>query len=126
MSGSSLPYASQVYFARCGAYVKIGFSSFPSKRIQSIGPASPLIRPDDIDWSAKVELLRVIPDCIMKDELALQQQFAPFHAVGEWFHATEDCLRQIAALEGYVTIHQQRLQRSRARRTAAKAKAVTP
>ncbi len=114
-----------VYFARCGAYVKIGFSYRPEQRIKHLFNGSLLAVPDDLDRSAKPELLRVIPDCIMKDERAMHERFARFRAVGEWFRATDELLREIAHLDDYVTVRQQRLE-ARRRRRAAKAAAASP
>lgn len=111
--------SNSVYFARCGRYVKIGFSYRPQQRIKHLFNGAGLQMPDDIESWREVELLRVIPDCIVKDERALHMRFAAFHACGEWFHATDEFLRQVGQLDDYVTVRQQRLERRR-RRMAAK------
>ncbi len=115
-----------VYFARCGAYVKIGFSSWPEQRAKYIHHCDALQAPDDLDRMSRkpAELLRVIPNCLMKDERALHDLFAEFRAVGEWFHATDEFLRRVADLE-YVTVREQRAM-ARRERARLKVAQLTP
>lgn len=103
---------SKVYFAHCGQYVKIGFSSYPERRARRMFGGSILTVPADLDTSQPVHLLRVIAECIVKDERALHDRFAEYRAAGEWFRATDDLLAQIADLD-YTPI---RKLRNRARR----------
>ena len=87
-----------VYFARVGAYVKIGHSGNVMGRMKSI-KSDHCIKPDDLDRSAPVELLRAIPDCTPNDEFQAHFLFWDHHAKGEWFHYSEQIAGEIDALD---------------------------
>lgn len=84
---SAYTHRGHVYFATCGDYVKIGYSSQAvGKRLQSLAtPASRIIRPDDLDRSQPIGLLHVIPGCVIRDERRLHDLFAAHHVIGEWY-----------------------------------------
>ena len=83
-----------VYFARVGAYVKIGHSGNVMGRMKSI-KSDHCIKPDDLDRHAPVELLRAIPDCTPNDEFQAHFLFWDHHAKGEWFHYSEQIAGEI-------------------------------
>lgn len=87
-----------VYFARVGAYVKIGHSGNVRNRLYCIKRAKGW-RPDDLDQAAPVELLRTIPGCTVDDEGTIHFLLWEHNAVGEWFHATPELLAAVEALE---------------------------
>ena len=82
-----------VYFARVGRYVKVGYSRNPAQRIRQIQRAN-LVAPEDLDRSAPVELLRVIPGNSLHETEA-HCALAEFHAAGEWFHAEPELLAHL-------------------------------
>lgn len=86
-----------VYFARVGAYVKIGHSGNVKNRLYGIKKGRGW-RPDDLDVSAPVELLRTIPGCTLTDEAMIHYVFDADCAVGEWFHYSADLEERIQAL----------------------------
>lgn len=102
-----------VYFARCGQYVKIGFSSWPEHRVKNLLNGSVHL-PADLDRSQPVELIQVIGDCISRDERDLHKMFAEFRVEGEWFRASEVFMHRVMTLD-YTTVRVQRLERRRQR-----------
>ena len=81
---------SYVYFAKCGDYVKIGFSYQPEKRVRGLFKGAALIRPADLDTAQPVELVHVLDDCTAKDERRLHALFTRWRVEGEWFRADAD------------------------------------
>ena len=76
-----------VYFARVGEYVKIGYSRNPVTRVQRLR-SDDTARPDDLDKTAPVELLAVVPGG--RDlERALQEVLVGLRECGEWFRIPE-------------------------------------
>lgn len=67
----------KVYFARSGAYMKIGHSRDVNKRIKAINTSAP----------ERVELMMVIPGTA-EDEKRLHKRFQHLRSNGEWFHFT--------------------------------------
>lgn len=104
-----------VYFAACGAYVKIGYTSAPvANRLVSIRNGDRLIRPDDLDRRLPVALIHKIPGCVMRDERRIHGLFAAHHVVGEWYALTPAFLRHLAGLR-YITYRETCLNFRRAR-----------
>jgi hypothetical protein len=90
-----------VYFAACGKYVKIGFTSAPvAKRIASL--PGKCRTPADFDPADTVWLLDSIPGCVMRDERRLHDLFAAHRAAGEWHYMSPAFLSQLSELR-YVT-----------------------
>jgi hypothetical protein len=100
-----------VYFARCGEYVKIGFSHDPEQRLKclqsSVHRGSGIV-PDDIDRNRPLELIHLIPGCRMRDERIIHGLFHMHAAAGEWFRYDLAFQRHLAALD-YITCHERQL-----------------
>lgn len=110
---------SYVYFVRVDGYVKIGYSYDPEQRIKTL--LNGTVHPELLDRTRPRLILKLIEGCTMKDERRLQEYFAHFHAVGEWFHYTPVFMRLLRDLE-YETIAEERL---RIRRAKAAARAAS-
>jgi hypothetical protein len=84
-----------IYFVQVGAYVKIGISRNPAKRLRNLRytPCSP---PDDIDLSQPFVLLHTIPDSTLRDEFAMHCHFEEWWIGGEWFRFDADFERGLA------------------------------
>jgi hypothetical protein len=74
-----------VYAVRFGGYVKIGSTTDPASRLR--GLPGTILKPDDLD-TADVEPLCAVPGSAETERL-LHLMWAPFRAIGEWFHATD-------------------------------------
>jgi hypothetical protein len=74
-----------VYAVRFGSYVKIGSTTDPAGRLRGL-PGS-ILKPDDLDMT-DVEPLCAVPGNAETERL-LHLMWAPFRAIGEWFHATD-------------------------------------
>lgn len=110
---SAHSHSGHVYFAACGKYVKIGFTSqVVKKRIASLPGKIKL--PADFDRADTVWLMHSIPGCVMRDESRLHGLFLRHHAEGEWFNLTLAFIAQLADLE-YLTYREERLAMRRAR-----------
>lgn len=107
-------YSGHVYFAACGKYVKIGFTTQkPAKRIASL-PGNVKV-PVDFDPADTIWLMHSISGCVMRDESRLHGLFLQHHAGrGEWFNLTPTLLEQLVNLQ-YVTYTEQLLAARRAR-----------
>lgn len=115
-----------VYFAACGQYVKIGYSSGDlATRLKSLPRG--VICPEDLDDSQPVVLIRTIPGCLIRDERRLHGLFAKYRVAGEWFRYDARFIRHLHRLQ-YVTYKQMLanlrqaradLKRARARKAAA-------
>jgi hypothetical protein len=66
----------KVYFIQAGAFVKIGWSKDPERRLAQLATACP----------HELTLLGEITGTVL-DEQALHRAFAHLRARGEWFHA---------------------------------------
>lgn len=110
---SAYGHRGHVYFAACGKYVKIGYTSQAvDQRIKSL-PGKVKV-PADFDPADTVWLLGAIPGCITRDERRLHDLFAPHHVEGEWFYMSPDFLGQFESLR-YLTYAAERLAFRRAR-----------
>lgn len=110
---SAYAHSGAVYFAACGKYVKIGFTTQSSaKRIKSL-PGRIRV-PADFDAADSIWLMHSIPGCVMRDESRLHGLFLRHHAEGEWFNLTPTFLEQLTGLD-YVTYREERLSLRRAR-----------
>lgn len=110
---SAHSHSGSVYFAACGKYVKIGFTSKPpAKRIASL-PGKVKV-PADFDRADTIWLMRSIPGCVMRDESRMHSLFLRHHAEGEWFNLTPSFLAQLTGIQ-YVTYHEERRAMRRAR-----------
>lgn len=110
---SAHSHSGTVYFAACGKYVKIGFTTQPpAKRIASL-PGKVKV-PVDFDRADTVWLMHAIPGCVMRDESRLHSLFLRHHAEGEWFNLTPALLEQLVGLQ-YVTYREELLAFRRAR-----------
>lgn len=110
---SAFSHSGRVYFAACGKYVKIGFTTQPpAKRIASL-PGKVKV-PIDFDRADTIWLMHAIPGCVMRDESRLHTLFLRHHAEGEWFNMTPAFLTQLTGLQ-YVTYLEERLAVRRAR-----------
>lgn len=79
-----------IYFARCGEYIKIGFTrGKPQQRLKGLSTANPL----------PVELVATAPGG-QDLERELHQRFSAFHWSGEWFVFSDQIREYIASLEG--------------------------
>lgn len=95
---SAHSHSGTVYFAACGKYVKIGYTTMPvEKRLASL-PGGVIV-PDDLDPNDGIWLLHSIPGCVMRDEARLHGLFHAHRAVGEWFLMTPGFLQHLDALE---------------------------
>jgi hypothetical protein len=87
----------RVYFALVGDFVKVGYSSAPNVRMREIRADANCLKPEGFDPSQPVELLRTVPGSHRAEDRA-HQALQEWHANGEWFHATPQCLAAIAFL----------------------------
>lgn len=74
-----------VYFLIRGELVKVGFSTNVPARMASFQQST-----DD--------LLAVIPNVTLRHERACHKALARWHAFGEWFHATAECVDAVSGL----------------------------
>lgn len=96
---SAYTHSGLVYFVACGSYVKIGYTSTSiEKRLVSLR-SNRIIIPDDLDRGDPLEVLRLIPGCIMRDEHRIHVLFERHHAIGEWYHLTPAFLVQLQRLD---------------------------
>ena len=115
---------SYVYFARCGDYVKIGFSYRPEHRVRGLFNGAALICPDDLDVETPVELVHVIADCVAKDERRIHSLFDRWRAEGEWFRATPDFWDAVIGLR-YLSLADERKELRRIRASLKSAPALS-
>src|SRR4051812_23854312 len=100
---SAHPHTGRVYFIARDAYVKIGYTSQPiAYRLSTLKGKTRLTCPADTDFDAPLQVLHLIPGCIMRDEHRVQVLFAAHHVLGEWYALTPAFLRQLQLLD-YVT-----------------------
>ena len=92
-----------VYFARIGQYVKVGFSVNPERRVKNLRSAD-VSAPADLDRTAPIELLKVLPGG-PEVETAAHWALTEFHESGEWFHAAPEVLEAVAAFDGWPFPH---------------------
>ncbi len=84
------PLEPVIYFARCGEYIKIGFTRGKAQqRLKGLSTANPL----------PVELVATTPGG-QDLERELHQRFNAFHWSGEWFVFSDPIREYIASLEG--------------------------
>lgn len=69
----------QIYFARCGDLVKIGYSTNFAQRLETL----------QVQCPQKIEVLLVIAGSLT-EEKALHRRFAASRTTGEWFTLTDD------------------------------------
>lgn len=69
----------QIYFARCGDLVKIGYTTNFSQRLETL----------QVQCPQKIEALLVIAGSLA-EEKALHRQFAACRTTGEWFTLTDE------------------------------------
>lgn len=81
----------QVYFARCGDYIKVGSSATPSRRL---GAIKKLKAPDDLPPDERPTLYATMPGDYRR-EFDCQVWMWEWRAAGEWFHATPESLDKI-------------------------------
>lgn len=111
---SAFSHQGRVYFAACGRYVKIGFTTtLVQKRLDALLQGR-LVRPVDLDPADTIWLLHSIPGCVMRDERRLHKLFAAHRDVGEWFRMTPAFLNHLERLQ-YVTYRAELLAFRRAR-----------
>ena len=84
-----------VYFAKVGAYVKVGHSGNVPQRLRALRRPG-ITHPADFDYAAPVELLRVIEGCGRDAETDWLCALHEHHAAGEWFHDSP-VLRELIA-----------------------------
>lgn len=87
-----------VYFIRSGEFVKIGYSSNPRRRLETINVASKLIYPEGYDRTIAPSLILVIPFCRVRDERNMQLLFAHHWVAGEWFRWSPEFERQMRGM----------------------------
>lgn len=110
---SAYSHQGRVYFAACGKYVKIGYTTQPpAKRLK--GLPGKVVVPADFDAADEIWLLHSIPGCVMRDERRIHGLFAQHRAEGEWFYMSVAFITQLADLR-YVTYRQECLNFRRAR-----------
>lgn len=88
---------SRVYFLRCGGFIKIGFTTNLSSRIDTITKSGGVRMPDGLPyWTA--EVVTATPGD-MQDEKALHKRFAHLRHTGEWFIEAPELTEYIERLE---------------------------
>lgn len=85
-----------VYVAQVAAHVKVGYSTNPEKRVQSLFQGD-LNRPVMLDHSAPRVLLGLIPNGRLTDEAALHRLLEPWSVLGEWYFAEQAVLDVVEA-----------------------------
>lgn len=84
------PLEPVIYFARCGEYIKIGFTrGKPKQRLKGLSTANPL----------PVELVATTSGG-QELERELHQRFSEFHTSGEWFVFSDQIRDYIAGIGG--------------------------
>lgn len=90
-----------VYFAHVSGYVKIGYSKNPYQRVATITTKT-AIKPDDVTYGDKVDLLGWVPgDRVV--EKSMHQKFAHLHVVGEWFW-DDDCYEHMLEADPFAAV----------------------
>lgn len=90
----------RVYFVACGKYVKIGYSSGDlGRRLAGLAGGRGVRCPEDFDGAQPLNLIHVIPGCVMRDERRLHGLFAAHRATGEWYHLSEAFIEQLGGLQ---------------------------
>lgn len=113
---SAYSHSGHVYFAVAGPYVKIGYSSQKvGARLDGLLNSKRLTCPADLDRKTPVELLTVIPGCVMRDEHRLHLLFAAHHVIGEWYRFDAALVAQLRDME-YVTYKESLAELRRVRR----------
>ena len=102
-----------VYFAACGQYVKIGYSSGNLEARLKALPRGVLC-PSDLDATRPIELIHAIPGCVMRDERRLHGLFDAYRVEGEWFRFDTAFAEHLSLLQ-YVTYKQSLINFRRAR-----------
>lgn len=110
-----------VYFAACGNYVKIGYSSGNLETRLKYLPRG-VICPDDLDQSQPVVPIQTISGCLVRDERRLHVLFDRYRAAGEWFRYDAQFMRHLHRLQ-YVPYKQICANERRARAAIKKARA---
>ena len=75
-----------VYAIQCGEFVKIGFTTDPPRRVETIATSSPY----------ETRLLAVMRGTV-RDERAQHRRFAAWRVKGEWFRLADDLAKEIEA-----------------------------
>jgi hypothetical protein len=81
-----------VYFARSGAYMKIGYSADPTQRVATITTAG--TRPDDVPYAADAQLFGWIPGDRIR-ESQVHRCFSQDRVAGEWFYLSDAPIRDL-------------------------------
>ena len=110
---SAYSHQGHVYFAACGKYVKIGYTSGPVARRIADLPGRARV-PADFDPADTIWLMHSIPGCVMRDERRMHRLFAAHRVDGEWFRMSRTLLDQLERLQ-YVTYREELLRFRRAR-----------
>lgn len=88
--------ASRAYFIRCGGYIKIGVSSSPAGRLETIRKIGGVLAPSLLDLSA-AELIATEPGGFVREK-ELHARFAHLRHTGEWFTEAPELTEYISAL----------------------------
>ena len=85
--------ASQVYYMRCGEFIKIGVSITPAYRLRTIREIGGVLSPDGLNL-ALTKLVATEPGG-QSHERAMHRQFAHLRHTGEWFTETPELTAHI-------------------------------
>lgn len=88
--------ASLAYFIRCGGYVKIGVSTSPLYRLETIRKTGGVLAPYLLDLSG-AELIATEPGGFDREK-ELHKQFAHLRHTGEWFTESPELTAYIESL----------------------------
>lgn len=89
IAGLSPTQYGHVYFARCGDFVKIGFSQMPSQRVHDLAAGTPY----------DLKVLKIIPGN-RQHEARLHDCLDEYHHRREWFRLTPELLAAIRRMPG--------------------------
>src|SRR5690348_9636952 len=81
-----------VYFAQAGPYTKVGYSTNPFARSETITRSG--TRPDDLPFAADARLIGWIPGDTQR-EMSMLVRFADRRVAGEWFVIEEAEVREL-------------------------------
>lgn len=88
--------ASQVYYMRCGKFIKIGVSISPLYRLRTIRETGGVLHPADLDLG-KTTLVAFEPGT-QEHEAAMHAKFSHLRHTGEWFTETPELTAHIEAV----------------------------
>lgn len=88
--------SSQAYFIRCGGFIKIGASSSPAGRLDTIRKTGGVLAPHGLDLTAS-ELVATERGGFGREK-ELHKKFTHLRAAGEWFTEAPDLTAYIESL----------------------------